>query len=128
LQGATKVAIYGLGFMREERLARVFQMPGQVAWLRPEKDGDAWFNIFVLHQNRVQHYKQGPLNKARSLRPEFLPKWLDVVRASSLLYPLYSAINRDIERLLMHCRRKQCHTQKAANGGCLAADCQTTFC
>lgn len=30
LQGDTKLAIYGLGFMREERLARAFQMPGQV--------------------------------------------------------------------------------------------------
>jgi double-strand break repair protein MRE11 len=81
VQGTTKVAIYGLGFLREERLARVFQMQGQVVWLWPEEDAGSWFKIFVLHQNRVQHYKQGPLNKARSIRPEFLPQWLDIVRS-----------------------------------------------
>ena len=80
VQGNTKVAIYGLGFMREERLARSFQMPGQVVWLRPSERPEDWLNIFVLHQNRVQHYKQGPNNKARSIRPEFLPEWLDWVR------------------------------------------------
>jgi hypothetical protein len=35
LQGETKLAIYGLGFMREERLARAFQMPGQVCTPAP---------------------------------------------------------------------------------------------
>lgn len=80
MQHNTKVAIYGLGFMREERLARSFQEPGQVVWLRPSEDPDAWMSIFVLHQNRVQHYKQGPNNKARNIRPDFLPEWLDFVR------------------------------------------------
>lgn len=79
MQGATKVALYGLGFMREERLARAFQVPGQVEWLRPTETPEAWFNIFVLHQNRVQHYKTDPGRKARSVRAEFLPDWLDVV-------------------------------------------------
>lgn len=79
MQGDTKVALYGLGFMREERLARAFQVPGQVEWLRPAESAADWFNVFVLHQNRVQHYKTNPGHKARSVRAEFLPDWLDVV-------------------------------------------------
>lgn len=185
LQGKTKLALYGLGFMREERLARAFQMPGQVlacalclctavrsllvhgcaqlacaqshtrarqchaarafsmpagkmilrgqlhvtsthnnreqsasailhahAWAhssrppdhfdfpsyslvtsaltcqqvsfqRPAEATDEWFNVFVLHQNRVQHYRQGPNNAARNVQESFLPAFLDLVRLCS---------------------------------------------
>jgi double-strand break repair protein MRE11 len=31
-KGATKVALYGLGNIRDERLARMFQTPGCVEW------------------------------------------------------------------------------------------------
>lgn len=51
----------------------------QVVWLRPTEDQDSWFNIFVLHQNRVQHYKTGPGQKARSIQEADLPEWLDMV-------------------------------------------------
>lgn len=78
--------MYGLGFIREERLARAFQEPGQVKWLRPEEDRGKWFNIFVLHQNRVQHYKPGPFSKARSIQDRFLPTWLDLVRRAPRLW------------------------------------------
>jgi double-strand break repair protein MRE11 len=80
VQGKTKVALYGLGFMREERLARAFQMAGQVTFKQPAEDTASWFNVFVLHQNRVQHYKQGPNSSARSIRESFLPHFLDLVR------------------------------------------------
>jgi len=59
-KGKTKVAIYGLGWMRDERLSKLFQMPGGVKWCHP--DGfdstlcnDDFFNIFTVHQNRAQH-------------------------------------------------------------------------
>lgn len=32
LQGTTKVALYGLGNVRDERLGRMFQTPGCVDW------------------------------------------------------------------------------------------------
>ena len=32
LQGVTKIALYGLGNIRDERLARLFQTPGCVQW------------------------------------------------------------------------------------------------
>jgi hypothetical protein len=31
-KGATKVALYGLGNIRDERLGRMFQVPGAVTW------------------------------------------------------------------------------------------------
>jgi len=70
-KGTTRVALYGLGNMRDERLNRMWQQK-KVRFLRPERtqnrveDDDEeeeeeeekddnnpdWFNIFVLHQNR----------------------------------------------------------------------------
>lgn len=32
LQGTTRVALYGLGNVRDERLGRMFQTPGCVDW------------------------------------------------------------------------------------------------
>jgi hypothetical protein len=84
VQGKTKVALYGLGFLREERLARAFQKKGQVEWDRPSENTEHWYNIFVLHQNRVQHYKQSPNNMARHIQESFLPDWLDLVRPRPL--------------------------------------------
>ena len=51
-KGSTRLALYGLGSIRDERLNRSFKR-GKVSFLRPpkEQDGD-WFNLLVLHQNR----------------------------------------------------------------------------
>ena len=48
-KGPTKLAIYGLGSIRDERLHRIF-LNEKVKVLRPEQDKDDWFNIFVIHQ------------------------------------------------------------------------------
>ncbi|GAM24521.1 hypothetical protein SAMD00019534_076960 [Acytostelium subglobosum LB1] len=53
-KGETKLAIYGLGNIRDERLYRTFQKQ-QVKMMRPIESKDEWFNILVLHQNRVAH-------------------------------------------------------------------------
>ncbi len=72
-KGETKVALYGMGHMRDERLNRMWQGK-KVRFLRPEgggksrKDDDddddddddedsedegaEWFNLFAIHQNR----------------------------------------------------------------------------
>lgn len=75
-KGETKVALYGMGSMRDERLNRMWQGK-KVRFLRPEsssgngekgrnneeeedenvdsedeEEGMEWFNIFALHQNR----------------------------------------------------------------------------
>ncbi|KUF98102.1 F-box/LRR-repeat protein 13 [Phytophthora nicotianae] len=50
-KGNTRVAIYGLGNMRDERLNRMFAQ-GKVAFRRPAEQAEDWFSIFVVHQNR----------------------------------------------------------------------------
>ncbi|XP_052185560.1 double-strand break repair protein MRE11 isoform X2 [Diospyros lotus] len=76
-KGSTSVALYGLGNIRDERLNRMFQTPHSVQWMRPEaQDGcqvSDWFNILVLHQNRV---KTNPKN---AINEHFLPRFLDFV-------------------------------------------------
>ena len=51
-KGKTRVALYGLGWIKDERLANLFQVPGGVKWCQPEGD---YFNIFSVHQNRTHH-------------------------------------------------------------------------
>lgn len=71
-KGKTKLALYGLGAIRNERLHRLFQQK-KVHFERPKEDPDDWFSIFVIHQNRVKH-------GATNYIPEnFLPSFLDLV-------------------------------------------------
>ncbi|KAL3696516.1 hypothetical protein R1sor_010592 [Riccia sorocarpa] len=76
-KGSTNVALYGLGNIRDERLNRMFQTPHAVQWVRPEAQEDIavsdWFNIFVIHQNRV---KSNPKN---AINEHFLARFLDFV-------------------------------------------------
>eukprot|EP01117_Protostelium_nocturnum_P020548 TRINITY_DN9299_c0_g1_i2.p1 TRINITY_DN9299_c0_g1~~TRINITY_DN9299_c0_g1_i2.p1 ORF type:complete len:711 (-),score=296.00 TRINITY_DN9299_c0_g1_i2:56-2188(-) len=53
-KGETKVAIYGMGNIRDERLYRTFQQK-KVKLMRPIEAREEWFNIFVIHQNRYAH-------------------------------------------------------------------------
>ncbi|CAD6889108.1 unnamed protein product [Tilletia caries] len=53
-KGGTKLALYGLGNIRDERLH--FELRGnRVRLQRPAEDTDEWFNLLVLHQNRAKH-------------------------------------------------------------------------
>ncbi|XP_043220823.1 double-strand break repair protein MRE11-like [Amphibalanus amphitrite] len=71
-KGRTRLALYGLGNIRDERLHRIFT-GGKFLMLRPKEDTESWFNLFVLHQNRTKH---GP----KSYIPvEFLDDFLDLV-------------------------------------------------
>lgn len=76
-KGSTSVALYGLGNIRDERLNRMFQTPHAVQWIRPEVqencDVSEWFNILVLHQNRI---KSNPKN---AINEHFLPRFLDFI-------------------------------------------------
>ncbi|CAD7697390.1 unnamed protein product [Ostreobium quekettii] len=78
-KGSTKVALYGLGHIRDERLGRLFQTPGCVEWIRPKESPgyptDDWFNIFVLHQNRVQHGQHAK----NCIQEKCLASFLDLV-------------------------------------------------
>ena len=50
-KGTTRLALYGLGSCRDERLHRMFRK-GRVKFLRPSEEEGDWFNVLVLHQNR----------------------------------------------------------------------------
>jgi len=78
-KGNTFVSMYGLGNLRDERLCRLFQTPGCVEWVKPADtphvSQDGWFNMFVLHQNRVPHTQ----NAKNYLREGYIAKFFDLV-------------------------------------------------
>lgn len=51
-KGQTKLAIYGLSHIHDNRLCRLF-LNSKVIFERPSEDTDSWFNVLVLHQNRA---------------------------------------------------------------------------
>ncbi|XP_066508525.1 double-strand break repair protein MRE11-like [Hoplias malabaricus] len=71
-KGNTKIALYGLGSIPDERLYRMF-VNNQVTMLRPREDEENWFNLFVIHQNRSKH---GATNY---IPEQFLDDFLDLV-------------------------------------------------
>ncbi|KAJ0406976.1 hypothetical protein P43SY_005209 [Pythium insidiosum] len=74
VKGATRVAIYGLGNVRDERLHRLFAQQ-KVVFRRPAEDPDAWFSLLVVHQNRDDRGRG-----AKNCLPEsFIPDFIDFV-------------------------------------------------
>ncbi|CAI5773373.1 double-strand break repair protein MRE11 isoform X1 [Podarcis lilfordi] len=71
-KGSSKIALYGLGSIPDERLHRMF-VNKQVTMLRPKEDEDSWFNLFVIHQNRSKH---GATNY---IPEQFLDDFIDLV-------------------------------------------------
>ncbi|ORY98277.1 Mre11 DNA-binding presumed domain-domain-containing protein [Lobosporangium transversale] len=73
-KGASRLALYGIGNIRDERLHQTF-LRRNVKMMRPveEEDEEPWYNLLVLHQNRVMH---GP----KSYIPEaFLDDFINLV-------------------------------------------------
>lgn len=48
-KGSTKLALYGMGYVPDERLASIFENK-HVSFLQPD-DPENWFNLFIMHQN-----------------------------------------------------------------------------
>ncbi|XP_044298280.1 double-strand break repair protein MRE11 isoform X2 [Varanus komodoensis] len=71
-KGNSKIALYGIGSIPDERLYRMF-VNKQVTMLRPKEDEDSWFNLFVIHQNRSKH---GATNY---IPEQFLDDFIDLV-------------------------------------------------
>lgn len=71
-KGKTKLAMYGLGSIRDERLHRLFR-ENKVSMLRPRVNADDWFNLFVLHQNRAKH------GLTNYIPEQFLDDFIDLV-------------------------------------------------
>lgn len=71
-KGQTKLALYGLSNVRDERMFRTFR-DHKVKWFRPNVQKTDWFNVLAVHQNHHAH-------TATSYLPEnVLPDWLDLV-------------------------------------------------
>lgn len=71
-KGATKLALFGLGNVRDERMFRTFR-DRRVKWFRPGEQAGEWFNLLTVHQNHHAH-------TATSYLPEnVLPEWMDLV-------------------------------------------------
>ncbi|KAF9181913.1 Double-strand break repair protein mre11a [Haplosporangium sp. Z 767] len=88
-KGATRLALYGIGNIRDERLHQTF-LRRKVTLIQPNEDSDEepWYNLLVLHQNRVMH---GPKNYI----PEaFLDEFIDLViwghEHECLIDPVYN--------------------------------------
>ncbi|XP_074072576.1 double-strand break repair protein MRE11 [Macrotis lagotis] len=71
-KGNTKIALYGLGSIPDERLYRMF-VNKQVTMLRPKEEENSWFNLFVIHQNRSKH------GASNYIPEQFLDDFIDLV-------------------------------------------------
>lgn len=74
-KGSTKIALYGIGSIRDDRMARLMTT-SKVQWERPS-DGENWFSILLLHQNRENRSFHGRAG-ATSME-SVLPSFLDLV-------------------------------------------------
>ncbi|KAK8216140.1 double-strand break repair protein mus-23 [Phyllosticta capitalensis] len=73
-KGRTKLALYGMSNVRDERLFRTFR-DGNVKFFRPSTQQDEWFNLMSVHQNHHTH----STNHTDYLPENFLPEFLDLV-------------------------------------------------
>lgn len=64
-----KIAIYGLGHVKDRRLFKTFTR-SQVKYIRPSEEG--WYNILMVHQNRVPR-------DGEYLSEDLLPSFFDLV-------------------------------------------------
>ena len=71
-KGQTKLALYGMSNIRDERLFRTFR-DGNVKFYKPGVQQTDWFNLMAVHQNHHAHSETGYL-------PEnFLPDFMDLI-------------------------------------------------
>lgn len=71
-KGQTKLALYGMSNVRDERLFRTFR-DGKVQFFKPGIQEKDWFNLMAVHQNHHAYTETGYL-------PEnFLPEFMDLI-------------------------------------------------
>ena len=71
-KGRTKLALYGLSNVRDERLYRTFR-DGKVKFYKPGTQQQDWFNICSVHQNHHAY------TETNYLPENFLPSFMDLV-------------------------------------------------
>ncbi|KAL9655012.1 hypothetical protein ABK040_008796 [Willaertia magna] len=72
-KGETKLSLYGLGYIRDERLYQTFKNQ-KITFYRPQESGEEWFNLFILHQNHNQLQ-----NKKGNISDSMLKGFFDLV-------------------------------------------------
>ena len=75
-KGKIKIALYGIGYIKYERLYLALQNK-KVNYHRPD-DYKNWFNILIVHQNRFKGHNIGK-NKKNYLPEAFIPSFFDLV-------------------------------------------------
>lgn len=70
-KGETKVALYGLSHIKDERLARLFA--DQAVTMVADDDTEEYFNILSIHQNRANR------GLKKYVPEEVLPEFLDLI-------------------------------------------------
>ena len=79
-KGMTKVALYGIGHIKDARLNLLFER-NSIEFARPVGDDgcidDSYFNILVVHQNRYKGMYT--CNSRDSITDERLPEFVDLV-------------------------------------------------
>ncbi|CCC05834.1 putative MRE11 protein [Sordaria macrospora k-hell] len=68
-KGRTKMALYGLSNVRDERMHRTFR-DNKVRFYRPNQQKNDWFNLLALHQNHYAHTATGYV--AENMLPDFM--------------------------------------------------------
>ncbi|XP_022122611.2 double-strand break repair protein MRE11 [Pieris rapae] len=90
-KGESKLSLYGLSHLKDQRLARLFAE--KKVEIELMEDSSDWFNILVLHQNRAD---RGPNNY---ISEGVLPKFLDLViwghEHDSQVFPIKDIKNTD---------------------------------
>ena len=71
-KGRTKLALYGISNVRDERIYRTFRDKG-VKFMQPRTQQDDWFNICSVHQNHHAY------TETNHLPENVLPTFLDLV-------------------------------------------------
>ncbi|KAF2842205.1 DNA repair exonuclease [Patellaria atrata CBS 101060] len=71
-KGKTKLALYGMSNVRDERLFRTFR-DGKVKFFQPKTQKNDWFNLMSVHQNHHAYTETGYLPES------FLPEFIDFV-------------------------------------------------
>uniref|UniRef100_A0A158PJ11 Mre11_DNA_bind domain-containing protein n=1 Tax=Angiostrongylus costaricensis TaxID=334426 RepID=A0A158PJ11_ANGCS len=75
-KGSTRVALFGIGSQRDDRLCRAFA-GHTIRFLRPRAGYDDWFNILVLHQNRP--VRSTHRSTGAYLPEQYIPTFFDLV-------------------------------------------------
>lgn len=71
IEGDQKIAIYPLSHLKDLRLYRAF-LQNKISFLKPA-DSESWYNILVVHQNRIKRREK------EYLPEEFIDSFFDLV-------------------------------------------------